>query len=73
MSHAATVVSPALGARVASSVEPVVERSVSVLPRIDDARAVAPSDARELSRLFLVRLRSLEEGTREYQYARNTL
>ncbi|MFD9538131.1 SigB/SigF/SigG family RNA polymerase sigma factor [Streptomyces sp. NPDC060010] len=43
------------------------------LPHIDDARQVAPADARELSRLFLVRLRSLEEGTRQYQYARNTL
>ncbi|MFD3937923.1 SigB/SigF/SigG family RNA polymerase sigma factor [Streptomyces sp. NPDC058611] len=43
------------------------------LPRIDDAREVAPADARELSRLFLARLRKLEEGTREYQYARNTL
>ncbi|MEV8536377.1 SigB/SigF/SigG family RNA polymerase sigma factor [Streptomyces sp. NPDC051211] len=43
------------------------------LPHITDARDVAPSDARELSRLFLVRLRSLEEGTREYQYVRGTL
>ncbi|MFJ5811157.1 SigB/SigF/SigG family RNA polymerase sigma factor [Streptomyces sp. NPDC093093] len=43
------------------------------LPRIDDARQVAPADARELSRLFLLRLRSLEEGTREYQCTRNTL
>ncbi|MFE4258177.1 SigB/SigF/SigG family RNA polymerase sigma factor [Streptomyces sp. NPDC056883] len=43
------------------------------LPRVDNAREVAPTDARELSRLFLVRLRELEEGTREYQYARNTL
>ncbi|WP_052757893.1 SigB/SigF/SigG family RNA polymerase sigma factor [Streptomyces yangpuensis] len=43
------------------------------LPQIDRAREVAPRDARELSRLFLVRLRELEEGTREYQYARNTL
>ncbi|WUQ32673.1 SigB/SigF/SigG family RNA polymerase sigma factor [Streptomyces sp. NBC_00239] len=34
---------------------------------------MAPADARELSRLFFRRLRSLEEGTREYQYARNTL
>ncbi|MCX5071869.1 SigB/SigF/SigG family RNA polymerase sigma factor [Streptomyces sp. NBC_00513] len=78
MSHAAAVVSPSLDVRVAPCVAPpvgsVVEGSgSSVLPRIDDARAVAPSDARELSRLFLVRLRSLEEGTREYQYARNTL
>ncbi|MFI1154560.1 SigB/SigF/SigG family RNA polymerase sigma factor [Streptomyces sp. NPDC020817] len=43
------------------------------LPQIDNAREVAPADARELSRLFLVRLRELEEGTLEYQYARNTL
>ncbi|MGW6860788.1 SigB/SigF/SigG family RNA polymerase sigma factor [Streptomyces xanthophaeus] len=43
------------------------------LPPIDNAREVAPADARELSRLFLVRLRELEEGTRDYQYARNTL
>ncbi|MEU9182840.1 SigB/SigF/SigG family RNA polymerase sigma factor [Streptomyces sp. NPDC048550] len=43
------------------------------LPQIDNTREVAPADARELSRLFLVRLRELEEGTREYQYARNTL
>ncbi|MFI5670985.1 SigB/SigF/SigG family RNA polymerase sigma factor [Streptomyces sp. NPDC051704] len=43
------------------------------LPQIDHARDVAPADARELSRLFLVRLRELEEGTRDYQYARSTL
>ncbi|NXY99366.1 SigB/SigF/SigG family RNA polymerase sigma factor [Streptomyces sp. BR123] len=36
-------------------------------------RELAPADARELSKLFLVRLRSLEEGTREYQYVRGTL
>ncbi|MFI1958990.1 SigB/SigF/SigG family RNA polymerase sigma factor [Streptomyces althioticus] len=38
-----------------------------------DPRAVAPRDARELSRQFFHRLAELEEGTREYQYARNTL
>ncbi|MCM2422761.1 RNA polymerase sigma factor SigF [Streptomyces sp. RKAG293] len=43
------------------------------LPWIEDAGTVAPADARELSRLFFDRLQSLEEGTREYQYARNTL
>ncbi|MEV7725365.1 SigB/SigF/SigG family RNA polymerase sigma factor [Streptomyces sp. NPDC101733] len=43
------------------------------LPHVTNAREVAPSDARELSRMFLIRLRALEEGTREYQYARNTL
>ncbi|CAL9627498.1 SigB/SigF/SigG family RNA polymerase sigma factor [Streptomyces sp. enrichment culture] len=38
-----------------------------------DPRAVAPHDARELSRQFFHRLAQMEEGTREYQYARNTL
>ncbi|MFI9778036.1 RNA polymerase sigma factor SigF [Streptomyces sp. NPDC051956] len=43
------------------------------LPWIEDAGKVAPRDARELSKLFLERVQVLEEGTREYQYARNTL
>nr|WP_031510854.1 RNA polymerase sigma factor SigF [Streptomyces megasporus] len=43
------------------------------LPRIEDAGKVAPRDARQLSKLFFERLRELEEGTHEYQYARNTL
>ncbi|MTE18041.1 SigB/SigF/SigG family RNA polymerase sigma factor [Streptomyces sp. TRM43335] len=43
------------------------------LPRIEDAGKVAPRDARQLSKLFFERLRVLEEGTHEYQYARNTL
>ncbi|CAM5637020.1 RNA polymerase sigma factor OS=Streptomyces fumanus OX=67302 GN=GCM10018772_18650 PE=4 SV=1 [Streptomyces fumanus] len=34
---------------------------------------MAPKDARELSRLFFDQLAVLEEGTPEYQYARNTL
>ncbi|MEV5333951.1 SigB/SigF/SigG family RNA polymerase sigma factor [Streptomyces werraensis] len=38
-----------------------------------DPSAVAPRDARELSRQFFRRLAELEEGSREYQYARNTL
>ncbi|GAA4792078.1 SigB/SigF/SigG family RNA polymerase sigma factor [Streptomyces ziwulingensis] len=38
-----------------------------------DARSVAPRDARELSRQFFQRLAALDEGTPEYQYARNTL
>ncbi|PBC86951.1 RNA polymerase, sigma subunit, RpsG/SigG [Streptomyces sp. 2224.1] len=45
----------------------------SVLPRIQAPLRVAPSDARELSKQFLLRLQELEEGTPEYQYARNTL
>ena len=43
------------------------------LPGIEAPRSVAPRDARELSRLFFQRLAVLEEGTHEYQYARNTL
>ncbi|MFJ7151366.1 RNA polymerase sigma factor SigF [Streptomyces sp. NPDC100445] len=43
------------------------------LPGIADPGAVAPRDARDLSRQFFRRLGELEEGTREHQYARNTL
>ncbi|MFJ8794431.1 RNA polymerase sigma factor SigF [Streptomyces sp. NPDC102462] len=43
------------------------------LPGIEDPKSVAPRDARELSRRFFQRLTELEEGTPEYQYARNTL
>ncbi|MFD5634210.1 RNA polymerase sigma factor SigF [Streptomyces sp. NPDC127077] len=43
------------------------------LPEIADPSRVAPKDARQLSRLFFDRLAALEEGTPEYQYARNTL
>ncbi|MEV8553218.1 RNA polymerase sigma factor SigF [Streptomyces glaucescens] len=58
---------------------PVVEQSERAgtgsgpVPAVVDPRAVAPRDARELSRQFFHRLQELEEGTREYQYARNTL
>ncbi|MFJ5802279.1 SigB/SigF/SigG family RNA polymerase sigma factor [Streptomyces decoyicus] len=45
----------------------------TVLPQIQVPQRVAPSDARELSKQFLLRLQELEEGTPEYQYARNTL
>ena len=43
------------------------------LPQVDNAHKLAPTDARALSALFLDRLAGLEEGTAEYQYARNTL
>ncbi|MFJ8081821.1 RNA polymerase sigma factor SigF [Streptomyces sp. NPDC096205] len=43
------------------------------LPQIPDPGKVAPQDARELTRTFLEQLAVLEEGTQEYQYARNTL
>ncbi|MET8781924.1 MULTISPECIES: RNA polymerase sigma factor SigF [unclassified Streptomyces] len=43
------------------------------LPTVTDPRTIAPRDARELSRQFFQRLSTLEEGTHEHQYARNTL
>ncbi|MFI9122245.1 RNA polymerase sigma factor SigF [Streptomyces bikiniensis] len=43
------------------------------LPMVPDPAKVAPKDARPLSKQFLERLAVLEEGTPEYQYARNTL
>jgi RNA polymerase sigma-B factor len=43
------------------------------LPVVENPGEVAPKDAREISRVFFVRLASLEEGTHEYQYVRNTL
>ncbi|WP_143172598.1 sigma-70 family RNA polymerase sigma factor, partial [Actinacidiphila paucisporea] len=49
------------------------DQQTAGLPFIEDAGKVAPKDARELSRLFFDRLQTLEEGTREYSYARNTL
>ncbi|MDO0925303.1 RNA polymerase sigma factor SigF [Streptomyces sp. TG1A-8] len=50
----------------------VTEQTVDI-PEIVDPSKVAPKDARELSRLFFDQLEVLEEGTPEYQYARNTL
>ncbi|MGW0553275.1 RNA polymerase sigma factor SigF [Streptomyces sp. NPDC002926] len=47
--------------------------TVGDLPWIEDGGKVAPKDARELSKLFFDQLQVLEEGTAEYQYARNTL
>ncbi|RDD84063.1 SigB/SigF/SigG family RNA polymerase sigma factor, partial [Streptomyces parvulus] len=47
--------------------------STTEMPEITDPSKVAPKDARELSKLFFEQLTMLEEGTPEYQYARNTL
>jgi RNA polymerase sigma-B factor len=49
------------------------EATTGGLPLIGDATAVAPQDARTLSKLFFDRLRELEEGTAAYSYARSTL
>ncbi|WLQ39110.1 RNA polymerase sigma factor SigF [Streptomyces laculatispora] len=62
----------ALGAARSLS-EQYTDAGTSELPWIEDTGKVAPKDARALSKLFLDRLQVLEEGTREYQYARNTL
>ncbi|PVC80717.1 B/F/G family RNA polymerase sigma-70 factor [Streptomyces sp. CS090A] len=58
-------------APVSSTSAPVV--GTAELPRIADPRRVAPRDARALGALFFGQLQVLEEGTQEYQYARNTL
>ncbi|MGW5655042.1 RNA polymerase sigma factor SigF [Streptomyces humi] len=49
------------------------ETKASGLPEVADPSKVAPKDARQLTRLFFDQLAALEEGTPEYQYARNTL
>ncbi|MFF3327052.1 RNA polymerase sigma factor SigF [Streptomyces sp. NPDC002889] len=46
---------------------------IAALPEVPDPRRTAPKDARALSKLFFEQLATLEEGTHEYQYARNTL
>ncbi|MEU2390319.1 SigB/SigF/SigG family RNA polymerase sigma factor [Streptomyces sp. NPDC007369] len=43
------------------------------LPEVTCPSELSTSEARHLTRVFFERLRSLEEGTREYQYVRNTL
>ncbi|SEE06093.1 RNA polymerase sigma factor SigF [Streptomyces sp. TLI_105] len=50
-----------------------VEVGTGALPAVPDPLAVAPKDARALSKVFFQQLTVLEEGTHEYQYARNTL
>ncbi|MFF8533008.1 RNA polymerase sigma factor SigF [Streptomyces sp. NPDC015532] len=55
------------------TVTKTAEARTVVLPEIADPSQVAPRDARQLSRLFFDQLTVLDEGTPEYQYARNTL
>ena len=49
------------------------DTKVEGMPEVADPSRVAPKDARQLTRLFFDQLAELEEGTHEYQYARNTL
>ncbi|MFF7203518.1 SigB/SigF/SigG family RNA polymerase sigma factor [Streptomyces sp. NPDC008141] len=46
---------------------------VGELPWVENAGKLAPKNAKSLSKVFFDRLKVLEEGTHEYQYARNTL
>ena len=76
---AVTFVGEAMETAVIRSKAQVVEENAEAgagdgaLPGVVDPRSVAPRDARQLSRQFFQRLTELEEGTHEYQYARNTL
>jgi RNA polymerase sigma-B factor len=76
---AVTFVGEAMETAVIRSKAEVVEENAEAsagdgaLPGVVDPRSVAPRDARQLSRQFFQRLTELEEGTHEYQYARNTL
>ncbi|WP_443065726.1 SigB/SigF/SigG family RNA polymerase sigma factor [Streptomyces sp. NBC_00503] len=77
MSRSATVTGPI---RSTEAQAPACDRGTVEAPtqdvdqfQVENAREMAPGDARELSRHFFGRLRTLEEGTREYQYTRNTL
>ncbi|WP_393086095.1 RNA polymerase sigma factor SigF [Streptomyces sp. LN704] len=55
------------------TVTDATETQIVALPEIAMPSRVAPKDARQLSKLFFDQLSVLEEGTRDYQYARNTL
>ncbi|MFJ3723382.1 SigB/SigF/SigG family RNA polymerase sigma factor [Streptomyces sp. NPDC090045] len=77
MSRSSTATGPI---RATDAQVPACDRSTAGAPtqdedpfHVENAREMAPADARELSRLFFARLRTLEEGTREHQYTRNTL
>lgn len=60
-------------ARATATADEAVRTTEAELPLISDPTRVSPKDARELSRQFFDRLATLEEGTHEYQYVRNTL
>ncbi|WP_405690263.1 RNA polymerase sigma factor SigF [Streptomyces sp. NBC_01185] len=65
--------SGAIGTAGTRTDEPGAVSDMAALPWIEDAGKVAPQDARAMSKIFFDRLQVLEEGTHEYQYARNTL
>ncbi|MFF8773017.1 RNA polymerase sigma factor SigF [Kitasatospora sp. NPDC015120] len=65
------------GELLASAAAPTTAGLRDLLPpelaAVEDPREVAPADARELTKVLLRRLATLEEGTREYSYVRSTL
>ncbi|MFJ9775404.1 RNA polymerase sigma factor SigF [Kitasatospora sp. NPDC101157] len=63
---------PELAARPVGTAEAVRHVAPELLD-IGSPGDVAPADARELTRVLLKRLATLEEGTREYSYVRSTL
>ncbi|MFF3674609.1 SigB/SigF/SigG family RNA polymerase sigma factor [Streptomyces sp. NPDC002120] len=73
MSRSATMMGPVRAKEAHVTGTPGLPTKEPETVRVDNAREMAPRDARELSRVFFRRLCTLEEGTREYQYTRNTL
>ncbi|MEV7601306.1 RNA polymerase sigma factor SigF [Kitasatospora sp. NPDC089797] len=69
--EASTVDAPA--AHRAAVPQPAGHPELPELAGIEDPSRVAPENARELTRVLLTRLATLEEGTREYSYVRATL
>ncbi|ARQ70336.1 RNA polymerase sigma factor SigF [Streptomyces marincola] len=53
--------------------DPAADDVLASLPEIPPYAEVAPDDARALSKSLFNRLRTLDEGTHEYAYVRNTL
>ncbi|MGP4003883.1 RNA polymerase sigma factor SigF [Streptomyces sp. 8N706] len=71
--HVSATVSTAPAERSVGEPTQTSETGTADLPWVEDATKVAPKDARAMSKVFFDRMAVLEEGTHEYQYARNTL
>ena len=64
---------PATGVEAGVDAGQVARQAFTGRAPVLDPSSVGPADARHLSRDLFVRLRTLEEGTREYSYVRGTL
>ena len=64
---------PATGVEAGADAGTVARQAFTGRAPVLDPSSVGPADARHLSRDLFVRLRTLEEGTREYSYVRGTL